>query len=99
LKFLKDFRRLVQILFNNTLINFLFPPLQSGAPLSPDQLQKLGTPFFSDKSTGTGLGMLIVTNMLKLSGGKMKVTSEPGKGTTFAFEFLLSQVQPSSPPS
>lgn len=66
----------------------------NGVGMTRDQLGKIGTPFFSNKTTGTGLGMLIVNNMLKLTGGKMKVTSEPGKGTTFAFEFPLRADQP-----
>jgi two-component system sporulation sensor kinase B len=71
----------------------------SGVGMTPEQLSKLGTPFFTDKSAGTGLGMLIVTNMLKQSGGKMKVTSEPGKGTAFVFEFpLVPAPRPPSPP-
>ncbi|MBR08654.1 MAG: hypothetical protein CMP48_13375 [Rickettsiales bacterium] len=35
---------------------------------------------------GTGLGLTIANNIIKLMGGKLEVQSEEGKGSTFSFE-------------
>lgn len=40
-------------------------------------------PFFSTKKTGTGLGLTLVQQVLQEHAGEVRVTSEPGGGTTF----------------
>jgi signal transduction histidine kinase len=42
-------------------------------------------------SSSTGLGLAIVKRILDLHGSRIKVTSEPGRGTRF--EFNLPRVQ------
>lgn len=43
----------------------------------------LGTPFFSTKSEGTGLGLTQVFTTIHKHGGDISVKSVVGKGTTF----------------
>lgn len=40
-------------------------------------------PFTTTKSTGTGLGLMLVRQVVAAHGGTITYTSEPGKGTTF----------------
>ena len=40
----------------------------------------------SRKHEGCGLGLSIVNSIVKAHGGKVSVTSEPGKGSTFAID-------------
>jgi two-component system, sporulation sensor kinase B len=59
----------------------------TGVGMSREQLARIGTPFYSTKGTGTGLGMHMVNQMLQSSRGSMRISSEVGKGTSFVLEF------------
>lgn len=57
----------------------------TGAGISPEDLPHIFEPFFSTKeeSAGVGLGLAVVFGIIQKHGGKIDVTSEVGKGTTF----------------
>jgi len=58
----------------------------SGSGIPQENLNRIFEPFFTTKEVGkgTGLGLSITYDIVtKKHGGKIKVTSEPGKGTTF----------------
>ena len=55
----------------------------SGSGIAPEVLAKLFQPLFTTKARGIGLGLVVVKNLTQNNGGKIEVTSEPGKGTTF----------------
>ncbi len=54
----------------------------SGAGMNGATLENLFTPFFSTKIKGSGLGLPISLKIVENHGGKIKVTSEEGLGTT-----------------
>ncbi len=47
---------------------------------------------------GSGYGLAIVRDLLRLHGSRIHVTSEPGKGTTFSFRLPLAPPVPSGSP-
>jgi CheY-like chemotaxis protein len=51
-------------------------------------------PFFSTKSAGHGLGLAIVDGVVRSLHGKIRLTSEAGKGTTFQILLPCSGIQP-----
>jgi len=55
----------------------------NGKGISKEDLDKIGTPFFTTKQKGTGLGLNICYGIIKEHKGRIEVESEIGKGTTF----------------
>jgi signal transduction histidine kinase len=52
-----------------------------GCGIPARDLKAIYDPFFTTKPTGTGLGLFISRNIVEGYGGKMEISSEPGKGT------------------
>jgi nitrogen fixation/metabolism regulation signal transduction histidine kinase len=58
----------------------------TGAGLTPEECERLFTPYYTSKAHGTGLGLAIVQSVVSDHGGKISVRSQPGRGTTFVIE-------------
>jgi two-component system, sporulation sensor kinase B len=56
----------------------------NGKGMSNEEVNGIGAPTNSKKKNGTGLGTLVAFNILKSMAGKIEVTSQIGKGTTFS---------------
>ena len=54
-----------------------------GAGIKPEEMQRLGVPFFSTKDGGTGLGLSISYAIIEAHKGRVEVDSKVGQGTTF----------------
>lgn len=52
-----------------------------GSGMTEEELAKLGQPFFTTKQSGTGLGFMISSNIIKQHGGSILVSSKVNKGT------------------
>ncbi len=59
----------------------------NGKGISKEELNKIFEPFYTNKEKGTGLGLVIVKNYVKLLNGFINVKSEIGKGTEFQISF------------
>ena len=55
----------------------------NGCGMSPDVLDHAFIPFFTTKSSGTGIGLSLCRQIILKHGGSINVESEEGKGTTF----------------
>jgi len=55
----------------------------NGSGIDNKIIKKIGTPFFTTKKTGTGLGLNACYHIIKEHKGRIAVESELGKGTTF----------------
>ncbi len=53
----------------------------AGAGIDSATLARLGEPFFTTKSTGTGLGLAVVLSVVRAHGGELRLRSRPGRGT------------------
>lgn len=59
----------------------------NGKGIAEEDLKRIGTPFFTTKETGTGLGLSVCYRIIKEHGGRIDVRSEKDKGTTFIVSF------------
>lgn len=53
----------------------------TGPGIAAADLPHIFTPFFTQRSEGTGLGLAIAQHWTVRHGGRLRVTSEPGRGT------------------
>ncbi|OLC90526.1 MAG: hypothetical protein AUH86_22730 [Acidobacteria bacterium 13_1_40CM_4_58_4] len=58
----------------------------TGTGLTPEECERLFTPYYTSKAHGTGLGLAIVQSVVSDHGGRISVRSQPGHGTTFLIE-------------
>jgi signal transduction histidine kinase len=58
----------------------------NGSGLTPEECERIFTPYYTSKQHGTGLGLAIVQSVVSDHKGRISVQSEPGKGTTFVIE-------------
>jgi len=55
----------------------------TGAGISPENMSRIFEPLFTTKARGIGLGLIVSKKLIEANGGKIKVESQLGKGTTF----------------
>jgi two-component system sensor histidine kinase HydH len=69
---------------------FIISVSDTGCGISAQNLSQIFDPYFTTKSSGTGLGLAIAHNAIEAMGGRIKVKSDPGKGTTFMITIPFS---------
>ena len=55
----------------------------SGPGIAPEDSERIFTPFFTTKASGTGLGLAVSRRLVAQHGGLLRVESEPGRGARF----------------
>ena len=75
-------------------LKLCFEVADTGKGIAEAELERLFLPFVQTKSgiqseSGTGLGLAISSQFAKLMGGRIKVNSILGKGSTFAFDIVV----------
>jgi signal transduction histidine kinase len=58
-----------------------------GAGIPAGTLKRLGSPFFTTRATGSGLGLFMARRLAESAGGELMIQSEVGRGTTCTVRF------------
>ncbi|MBI4662478.1 MAG: PAS domain S-box protein [Verrucomicrobia bacterium] len=66
----------------------------TGRGIPEEQLNRIFDPFFTTKKKGSGLGLMIVQRIVRAHGGKIKLDSRLGQGTTFRVTLPLRERHP-----
>jgi two-component system, sporulation sensor kinase E len=59
----------------------------SGAGIKQEDLIRLFQPYFTTKSSGHGLGLMIAQRIMREHGGQLGIESQPGVGTVVTLQF------------
>jgi len=84
--------------------HWTFEVADTGMGMTPETIAGLFTPFkqadasIARRFGGTGLGLALVKNLAERMGGAVRVTSAPGKGSTFAVTLVLPSTAMAQPP-
>jgi len=63
----------------------------SGRGMPPEVLERVGTPFFTTREQGTGLGVAMARAAFTQHGGSLEYRSEEGRGTVVVGVLPLQQ--------
>ncbi|MDC3417611.1 ATP-binding protein [Aquibacillus salsiterrae] len=64
--------------------------IDNGKGMDEEDVNSLGTPYFTTKENGTGLGMMVCFKIIDSLKGEINVTSIKGEGTTFKITLPLA---------
>jgi two-component system, NtrC family, nitrogen regulation sensor histidine kinase NtrY len=70
----------------------VFELSDTGTGLTPEECERLFTPYYTSKQHGTGLGLAIVQSVISDHKGKITVSSRKDEGTTFHVELPLEGI-------
>ena len=59
----------------------------NGAGIEPGILDEIFVPFYTTKPQGSGIGLSLARQIMRMHGGNLKVTSKPGEGTNVYLNF------------
>jgi len=69
----------------------LIDVIDTGKGIPKDALDKIFHAYYTSKKGGTGLGLAMAKRIVQEHGGRITVTSEPGKGSDFTLRLPLTQ--------
>lgn len=87
----EDDERIIEIHINKKFKDVYIEVMDNGIGISNKDINLIFDPFFTTKECGTGIGLSIVFNIIKKSGGEIFIESDEYKGTTVSL--ILPVVQ------
>ena len=68
--------------------------IDTGKGMSPEQIKNLFTPFFTTRTNGSGIGLMIVQRIIRAHQGRIEIESQEGHGTEFRIFLPLTKPEP-----
>jgi signal transduction histidine kinase len=68
-----------------------------GVGIDAKNLEMVFEPFFTTRTRGTGLGLAVCRELVRLHGGNIRITSRPGAGTTVSVTLPGRRSEPAAP--
>lgn len=81
----------VKILLSRKEDVILMMVKDNGIGMTEEILKKIGTPFYTTKDGGNGIGLSVCYNIIEGHGGSIKVQSEFGQGTIFSIKLPCAE--------
>ncbi|ECA3794884.1 two-component system sensor histidine kinase AtoS [Salmonella enterica subsp. enterica] len=82
--------------WHHTLMHLAITIEDNGCGIDIDLQKKIFDPFFTTKPSGTGLGLALSQRIINAHQGDIRVTSQPGCGTTFIIILPINPQETSS---
>jgi len=70
----------------------------TGIGMTPEFCERVFRPFFSNKASGTGLGLPLTRRIVQEHDGSLDVRSEVGSGSTFTIRLPIAEAVPDADP-
>jgi nitrogen fixation/metabolism regulation signal transduction histidine kinase len=86
----QDFKSVIVTVYQEKS-NVLISVKDNGKGVSEEHKDRIFEPKFTTKSSGMGLGLAIIKNIIENYNGTITFTSEPGKGTEFIVSFPITK--------
>jgi len=77
----------IEILTLETNRQIFIQVKDNGKGINEDTFEKIFIPFFTTKKQGSGIGLSLSRQIMRLHKGKISVTSNPGEGTIVTLAF------------
>jgi C4-dicarboxylate-specific signal transduction histidine kinase len=71
----------------DTLGKVMIKVQDNGTGISEEARKSIFVPFFTTKKAGSGIGLSLSRQMMRLQGGSISVSSKLGEGSTFSLRF------------
>jgi two-component system, sporulation sensor kinase B len=72
--------------------------IDTGCGMTENEIARLGTPFYSTKCSGTGLGLTATYQIIHLMNGEIEVKSNQDEGTAFSIVLPSTELPPEKSP-
>jgi signal transduction histidine kinase len=69
----------------------------TGRGIAAEDLERIGTPFFTTRPSGTGLGVVLAQGVIQQHGGTLRYSSALGQGTTATITLPIRPVAAPEP--
>ncbi len=71
----------IEVRLSNAAAGSTIEVIDEGRGISREDLERVGTPFFTTRAGGTGLGVVITRGIVEQHGGRLEIESVQGRGT------------------